>query len=97
MARRRLLPDEQLAPFWAWATEEREIVRHHTLTSAVSAVRDQRKATHVEQTARRAKLQKYASRHLEVSVKTAFNLPVQPPRSPAETPHRGSQARVADR
>ena len=34
MARRRLLPDEQLAPFWAWATDEREIVRHYTLTSA---------------------------------------------------------------
>ena len=34
MARRRLLPDEQLAPFWAWATDEREIVQHYTLTSA---------------------------------------------------------------
>ena len=34
MARRRLLPDEQLATFWAWANDEREIVRHYTLTSA---------------------------------------------------------------
>jgi hypothetical protein len=27
MARRRLLSDEQLAPFWAWASDERAIVR----------------------------------------------------------------------
>ena len=34
MARRRLLSDEQMAPFWAWATDEREIVRHYTLSPA---------------------------------------------------------------
>jgi hypothetical protein len=32
MARRRLLSDEQLAPFWAWASDERVIVRHYTLS-----------------------------------------------------------------
>ena len=34
MARRRLLSDEQMAPFWAWASDEREIVRHYTLSAA---------------------------------------------------------------
>jgi hypothetical protein len=34
MARRRLLSDEQLAPFWAWASDERAIVRHYTLSRA---------------------------------------------------------------
>jgi Domain of unknown function (DUF4158) len=34
MARRRLLTDEQMAPFWAWASDEREIVRHYTLSAA---------------------------------------------------------------
>jgi hypothetical protein len=34
MARRRLLSDEQLAPFWAWASDERAIVRHYTLSLA---------------------------------------------------------------
>jgi hypothetical protein len=33
MARRRLLSDEQMAPFWAWASDEREIVRHYTLSA----------------------------------------------------------------
>jgi TnpA family transposase len=32
MARRRLLSDELLAPFWAWASDERTIVRHYTLS-----------------------------------------------------------------
>ena len=34
MARRRLLSDEQLAPFWAWASDERAIVRQYTLSRA---------------------------------------------------------------
>ena len=34
MARRRLLSDEQMATFWAWASDEREIVRHYTLSAA---------------------------------------------------------------
>jgi len=34
MARRRLLSDEQMATFWAWAIDEREIVRHYTLSAA---------------------------------------------------------------
>jgi Domain of unknown function (DUF4158) len=34
MARRRLLSDELLAPFWAWASDERTIVRHYTLSLA---------------------------------------------------------------
>jgi TnpA family transposase len=34
MARRRLLSDEQMAPFWAWASDERAIVRHYTLSPA---------------------------------------------------------------
>jgi hypothetical protein len=34
MTRRRLLSDEQMAPFWAWASDEREIVRHYTLSAA---------------------------------------------------------------
>jgi len=34
MARRRLLSDEQMAPFWALASGEREIVRHYTLSAA---------------------------------------------------------------
>jgi TnpA family transposase len=34
MARRRLLSDEQLAPFWAWASDKRAIVRHYTLSRA---------------------------------------------------------------
>ena len=34
MARRRLLSDEQLAPFWAWASDERAMVRHYTLSQA---------------------------------------------------------------
>jgi len=34
MARRRLLSDEQLAPLWAWASDERAIVRHYTLSRA---------------------------------------------------------------
>ena len=34
MARRRLLSDEQLAPFRAWASDEREIIRHYTLSPA---------------------------------------------------------------
>jgi TnpA family transposase len=34
MARRWLLTDEQMAPFWAWASDEREIVRHYTLSAA---------------------------------------------------------------
>jgi TnpA family transposase len=34
MARRRLLSDEQMASFWAWASDEREIVRHYTLSAA---------------------------------------------------------------
>jgi len=34
MARRRLLSDEQMTPFWAWASDEREIVRHYTLSAA---------------------------------------------------------------
>jgi TnpA family transposase len=34
MARRRLLSDELLAPFWAWASDERTIVRHFTLSLA---------------------------------------------------------------
>jgi hypothetical protein len=34
MARRRLLSDEQLAPFWAWASNERAIVRQYTLSRA---------------------------------------------------------------
>ena len=34
MARRRLLSDEQLAPFWAWASDERAIVRQYTLSPA---------------------------------------------------------------
>jgi TnpA family transposase len=34
MARRRLLSDEQLAPLWAWASDERAIVRHYALSRA---------------------------------------------------------------
>src|SRR6202047_5598815 len=34
MARRRLLSDEQLAPFWAWASDDRAIVRQYTLSQA---------------------------------------------------------------
>lgn len=34
MARRRLLSDEQMAAFWALASDEREIVRHYTLSAA---------------------------------------------------------------
>jgi hypothetical protein len=34
IARRRLLSDEQLAPFWAWASDERAIVRQYTLSRA---------------------------------------------------------------
>jgi hypothetical protein len=34
MARRRLLSDEQLAPFWAWASDERAMVRQYTLSRA---------------------------------------------------------------
>jgi hypothetical protein len=34
MARRRLLSDEQPAPFWAWASDERAIVRNYTLSRA---------------------------------------------------------------
>jgi hypothetical protein len=34
MARRRLLSEELLAPFWAWASDERTIVRHYTLSLA---------------------------------------------------------------
>ena len=34
MARRRLLSDEQMAPFWAWASYERASVRHYTLSAA---------------------------------------------------------------
>src|SRR6516165_1512161 len=34
MARRRLLSDEQLAPFWAWASDERAVVRQYTLSRA---------------------------------------------------------------
>src|SRR5437899_11583184 len=34
MARRRLLSDEELAPFWAWASDERAIVRQYTLSRA---------------------------------------------------------------
>jgi TnpA family transposase len=33
-SRRRLLSDQQLAPFWAWASDERAIVRHYTLSPA---------------------------------------------------------------
>ena len=39
MARRRFLSDEQLAPFWAWASDERAIVRHYTLSRADLAQR----------------------------------------------------------
>src|ERR1700724_1124717 len=34
MARRRLLSDEQLAPFWAWASDDRAIVRQYTPSQA---------------------------------------------------------------
>ena len=34
MGRRRLLTDEQMAPFWAWASDERGIVQHYTLSPA---------------------------------------------------------------
>lgn len=33
MARRRIFTDEQMAPFWAMAADEREIVRHYTLSA----------------------------------------------------------------
>jgi hypothetical protein len=36
MARRRLLTDAQLAPFWAWGSDERAIVRHYTLSLPTS-------------------------------------------------------------
>ncbi len=36
---RRLLSDEQMAPFWAWASDEREIVRHYTLAPPTRAGR----------------------------------------------------------
>jgi hypothetical protein len=34
MAGRRFLSDEQLAPFWAWASDERAMVRQYTLSRA---------------------------------------------------------------
>lgn len=44
MARRRLLSDEQLAPFWAWACDERAIVRHYTLSRADLDLIDKKRA-----------------------------------------------------
>jgi len=46
MARRRFLSDEQLAPFWAWASDERAIVRHYTLSRAdLDLIAKKRKAS----------------------------------------------------
>jgi hypothetical protein len=36
MGRRRLLTDEQMAPFWAWASDERGIVQYYTLSQVIS-------------------------------------------------------------
>ena len=44
MARRRLLSDEQLAPFWAWASDERGIVQHYTLSPADLDLIDKKRA-----------------------------------------------------
>lgn len=44
MARRRLLTDAQLAPFWSWAADERGIVQHYTLTPADLDLIDKKRA-----------------------------------------------------
>ena len=44
MARRRLLSDDQMAPFWAWASDQRGIVQHYTLTRADLELVDKKRA-----------------------------------------------------
>ena len=44
MARRRLLTDAQLAPFWSWAADERGIVQYYTLTPADLDLIDKKRA-----------------------------------------------------
>jgi hypothetical protein len=44
MARRRLLSDDQMAPFWAWASDPRGIVQHYTLTRADLELVDKKRA-----------------------------------------------------
>jgi TnpA family transposase len=44
MARRRLLSNEQLGPFWVWASDERDIVQHYTLSPADLDLVDKKRA-----------------------------------------------------